>query len=214
MWDKPRIAYCRFLNRKPLFNKHCKKNKYNRVVTVAWNYDRENNILSYGATVYKKALVKNDNWKANRNDNWAKKPHRETAIQRYTNNPVRINFPLCYYVGKSNGYGYSDYESLDKRAVDWFIARNLISKLGCSTGEVETVHDIFVCDNFNKKYFPDFSDNTDSLRHNCLNNPDYYPYGYGRLVYNEDEEESFNPFIWSAALISLAGLICRFIFKG
>ena len=52
-----RFAHCRFLNKEPV----CKSNstpkngnRFDRVVTIAWNLDRETNILSYGAAVYRK----------------------------------------------------------------------------------------------------------------------------------------------------------------
>lgn len=53
-----------------------------RVVTVKYEYDRDSKTLRYGATIFRREHPK---------DNFTKKDHRQTAIDRFTKRPVVLS---------------------------------------------------------------------------------------------------------------------------
>ena len=76
--DKPRIAHCRFYKGESL---HDTLDKFDKVVTLAWNYDENTSVLTYAGTVYKKK---------NKRDHWIKRLHRDEALTRFFVAPVTI----------------------------------------------------------------------------------------------------------------------------
>lgn len=101
-----RLAHSRFLENSPAE----RKDLFDRVVSSAWTYDPKTSILTYGATVYRKA---------GKSDFWNKQMHKDTALERFTDSPLRIFLNNTHYCPK-----------LSSSAIDWFIARNLIFKFG------------------------------------------------------------------------------------
>jgi hypothetical protein len=57
--------------------------KFTRIVTICYTYDRQNQTLKYGATIYR---ATND-----RKDVFNRKKHNTTASERMKNNPVVID---------------------------------------------------------------------------------------------------------------------------
>ena len=130
-----RLSHCRFNNIKPLYKyKHCLA-ETNRVVSVAWKYDEKTEMLSYGATIYKKS-----------NDSWIKKDHSQTAIERFT------TCPLHFKVTFSN--------LTNRTSIDWYIARALVLKYGCyfkgvlEKGEILPYNTLDIEEGFREKYDP------------------------------------------------------------
>jgi len=103
---KPRIAHCRFYKGESLHNT---LDKFDKVVTLAWNYDENTSILTYGGTVFKKK---------NKQDYWIKRLHKDEALTRFNCTPIRV-----YLTNSSN-------RLLTKIGLEWFIAENLIYKFG------------------------------------------------------------------------------------
>lgn len=136
--EKPRVAHSRFFNNRPLFKLPWGNNdmKYDRVVTSAWVFDSENQILTYAATVYQKKHNK---------DFWVKKVHCEEALARFDKCPLRIH--LVGDVGEVSGH-----------AMDWFISTTLIFRFGCYNKkdvDVRRIHgEVFLKDNFMETFDP------------------------------------------------------------
>ncbi len=130
-----RLSHCRFDNIKPLYKyKNC-LTETNRVVSVAWKYDEKTEILSYGATIYKKS-----------NDNWIKKDHSQTAIERFTTCPLHFKVDLKKLITRTS--------------IDWYIARVLVLKYGCyfkgvlEKGEILPYNTLNIEEGFIEKYDP------------------------------------------------------------
>lgn len=129
--DLPRVSHCRFNKLEPIYLKSS-KNGFNRVVTVAWNFDTESKVLTYAATVFKKVRS---------NEIWVKKMHREEALERFEKSPIRIQFLDC------------EPKYLNKFAIDWFIARKLVFNFGCWADNQEHLQgEVRVPFGFNEKY--------------------------------------------------------------
>lgn len=116
-----RIAHCKFLDGIPIHetDKEEKMNHsgyYDKIVTCAWTLDRKNSVLTYGATIFRKA----DN-----RDHWVKADHRDKAIERYNTCPVVVKL--------INFDRYDKENAITDRAIDWYIARNLVLSLGAYT---------------------------------------------------------------------------------
>lgn len=108
------IAHCKFLEGLPVHetDKDEKMNHsgyYDKIVTSAWSLDRKYNILTYGATIFRKA----DN-----RDHWVKADHRAKAIERYNTCPVVVKLINL------------EKHEINDRAIDWYIARNLVLDVG------------------------------------------------------------------------------------
>lgn len=136
-----RLAHSRFLKNCP----SQQKDSFDRVVTSVWCYEPETSILTYGATVYKKA---------DKTDTWSKREHKEKAMQRFTDTPIRVKL-LC--APESNGIS-----ELGSTAVDWFISTHLVFEYGThnkTSPDVRRVHhERFIRDDFNTFYDPYYVD--------------------------------------------------------
>jgi hypothetical protein len=132
-----RLAHSRFLNSRPTQQ----KDSFDKVVTSVWSYDPETSILTYGATVYKKA---------DKSDTWSKREHKERAMQRFTDVPIRVKL-LC--APESSGIA-----ELESTAVDWFISTHLVFEYGTHNKTVPDVrrihHERYIRDDFNTFYDP------------------------------------------------------------
>ena len=137
-----RLAHSRFIDNKAV----AKVEKFDRVVTTAWVFEPQHSLLTYGATVYQCE---------NSKDHWDKRIHRERAIERFQNNPIRI-------VLKSDG----PIPEPCNISVDWFIASHLIFIFGTHNKnevDVRRIHgNVKIGSDFNNKYsllsvhFPDY----------------------------------------------------------
>lgn len=58
---------------------HIREN--NRIITIAFLYNVDNNSIRYGATIYKKE----------NNSSWNKKNHTNTAKSRFNTRPIELN---------------------------------------------------------------------------------------------------------------------------
>lgn len=104
--EKPRIAHLRFFKNKPVL---CTNGKYDRVVSLAWFYNVDEDELEYGATVWTKDSSK---------DHWCRKTHRECAVTRYYTVPVQLRLD------------FGDRYEFGPFVMDWFIASHLIYTQG------------------------------------------------------------------------------------
>jgi hypothetical protein len=126
-----RLAHSRFMKSEPAF---C-KDIFDKIVTSVWSFDPETKILTYGATVFRKST---------KNDFWNKRQHKNRALERFEQNPIRVK--LCV----QNGVHASELQS---SAIDWFISSHLIYKFGThnkNAPDVRRVH-------FETKVRPDFN---------------------------------------------------------
>jgi len=102
-----KIVHCRFYKKKRV----SKSELFDKIITIKWDYDIKNQILRYGATVYHKS-----------NKFWNKRDHKNTACNRFDNNPVIIDMII-----------ETDRSSIDndiKLSIDDLISTNLIYKFG------------------------------------------------------------------------------------
>lgn len=81
--EKVSIVHLKSLKGKTLKPNSIKKRnqKFDRVATVAWNFNKESGILRYAGTVFKKE---------SKDEQWNKREHTETAIKRYNSIPINI----------------------------------------------------------------------------------------------------------------------------
>jgi len=119
MWKNPRVTHCRFNKSVSIYDSPKQNNKFDRVVSIAWNYDTSANIIIYGATVFKRVSV---------DEQWTKKLHSKTALDRYTKNPVRV---MMFGVKLSD---------LSTDYIDWYIAEKLIYDHGCESHDGGLIH--------------------------------------------------------------------------
>ena len=128
-----RITHSRFYKHHPV----TRRDKFDRVVTSVWTYEPKTCILTYGAVVYTKESP---------TDFWVRRVHKEEAMKRFTENPIRIKLVR---VGL-------DRRELTSIAVDWFISTHLIFKVGTHNKEEVNVRRVQgecnVYDNFNEDY--------------------------------------------------------------
>lgn len=130
-----RIAHSRFMDKTPVM----KGERFDKVVTSAWSFDYNNSILTYGATIFTKKDCK---------DFWNKKDHREKAVERYTNNPIRVKLNVHTQV-------HTQVPELSNIAVDWYISMNLVYKFGCFNEKLDVrriQHEVNIKSDFNIKY--------------------------------------------------------------
>jgi len=151
----PRLSHCKLYKGKPVFD----ENKFDRVVTTAWNYESDVCILTYAATVYTKTSD---------TDFWKRKDHKEETLKRFKENPIRIKL-------------ISDRcPELMNNAMDWCIARDLVFKFGAFNKifpDVRRVHHEFKIHNdFNQHYYTLYSEiYKDNIQlENCQRNPMFY----------------------------------------
>jgi len=126
-----RVAHSKFCDDVPL-NRN--DNTFNKIVSSVWSYEPATRILTYGATVFRKTSNK---------DFWVRKSHRERALERFYQNPVRV----CL----SSQWGKVSLASV---AVDWFIARELIFKYGVQGGTELPIHEVVIDTYFNRQHDP------------------------------------------------------------
>lgn len=131
-----RLAHSRFLNGQVAFEKDI----FDKIVTTAWSYEPKTRILTYGSTVYKKM---------NKSDFWNKRQHKDQALSRFMENPLRIKL---ISVGR--------VPELNSVAIDWFISAHLIYKFGTMGKEIDVRrvhHETSIRPDFNEFYDPSFS---------------------------------------------------------
>ncbi len=132
-----RLAHSRFFHGQVAFEKDI----FDKIVTTAWSYEPETQILTYGATVYKKV---------NKNDFWNKRQHKDQALSRFMETPLRIKLVADGRVPE-----------LNSSAIDWFIGAHLIYKFGvCDrvNPDVRRVHhETNIRPDFNEFYDPSYS---------------------------------------------------------
>lgn len=135
-----RIAHCRFFKKEPIFKKEDgdnSKNCFDRVVTIAWKLDKTTGILEYGLTVFRKKGI---------SDHWNKRSHRNTAVDRFQNNPVRIHIRKLFPT------------EIDHIAMNWYIAEYLLYKYGSrNISDIATegdtrIHEVKIYPDFNQTY--------------------------------------------------------------
>ena len=117
MFQTCRVAHIRYRNGQHVhksFSDHM-----DRVVTVIWNYYPKKNILTYGATVYKKSGM---------TDRWSKQEHYDQAKTRFDVAPIMIKFDLI--------------EPFSKKAMDRYIADKVIYFYGCFSTVKDHTHAI------------------------------------------------------------------------
>lgn len=127
-----RLAHLHFNEGKPVR----KDEYYDRVVTVYWTFEPDVSILTYGATVFKKEYS---------SDHWKKKEHKQKALERYRNNPIRIHL-----ISKEQ-----NPKEIENFAMDWFVAKNLVFYYGAYHKglDVRRIHgEKEIPSNFNSKY--------------------------------------------------------------
>jgi len=133
--DKPRIAHCRFYKGESL---HDTLDKFDKVVTLAWNYDENTSVLTYAGTVYKKK---------NKRDHWIKRLHKDEALTRFFVAPVTVQL--------SNP---SDI-LLTRIGLEWYIVENLIYKFGAYDHDnKKDVYNAEIKPGFLEKYDPRYSE--------------------------------------------------------
>lgn len=129
-----RLSHSRFLKNSPAQ----KKDTFDKVVTTVWTFEPETSVLTYGATVYKKA---------GKSDFWNKKEHKEQAMKRFQENPIRVQL-----------LSRDTVPELMSRAIDWFISSHLVFKYGThnkTNPDVRRVHyENYISDDFNEFYDP------------------------------------------------------------
>ena len=134
-----RVSHLRFYQGCPVW----KDQNFDRVVTVASNYNSTTGKLIYGAVVFKKD---------SRRDQWLKKLHRELALRRFFHDSVTINL--------SNHSG----EELSLFAIDWYIAEELIFKYKASCQvDNKVIHKVNIYPGFNKMFDNMFSHKKPSI---------------------------------------------------
>jgi hypothetical protein len=134
-----RLAHSRFHKNIP----SDKKDSFDKVVTSVWSYDPGSSVLTYGATTYVKS---------GKSDFWNKKYHKETALKRFTENPIRV---------KLNPEDSKGNCELDSTAIDWFISSHMVYQYGTHNKIVPDVrrvhHERTIRSDFNEFYDPYFS---------------------------------------------------------
>jgi len=174
-----RIAHCRFekngSNGKKWESLY-RKDRFDRVVSIVWSFDNETRLLTYGATVYKKEGP---------SDFWVKKEHREKALERYHNNPVRVKLITVGNTG--NIYRNQDIYLLKRAAIDWYIALELIYLYGVSNKYKDTKTKL-IAHNFNKDY-DIFYDRVIEKR--LMKHQKYEPYT-NKSIRDLDQSDNYN----------------------
>ena len=136
-----RLAHSRFCGGEPAY---C-KDVFDKIVSSVWSFDPETKVLTYGATIYRKS---------GKSDFWNKRQHKNRALERFEQNPIRVTL--------INEKGVKPCE-LQSAAIDWFIASHLIYKFGThnkNAPDVRRVHfETKVRADFNSFYDPTFSEN-------------------------------------------------------
>ena len=131
-----RLAHSRFLDGQVAFE----KDVFDKIVTSAWSYEPQTRILTYGATVYKKV---------GKTDFWNKRQHKDQALSRFMENPLRIKLISVGRVPEMNSV-----------SIDWFISAHLIYKFGVCGKELDVRrvhHETGIRPYFNEFYDPSFS---------------------------------------------------------
>lgn len=136
-----RLAHSRFMQGEPAY---C-KDVFDKVVSSVWSFDPTTKVLTYGATIYRKS---------GKSDYWNKKEHKNRALERFEQNPIRVKLT----VGKGN-----NVPELQSSAIDWFIASHLVYKFGTHNKNFPDVRRIQfetrVRPDFNTFYDPTYSEN-------------------------------------------------------
>lgn len=120
MCERPRIAHARYYQG----NEVNKSSPYDRVITVVWTLenvkfeDGEGTLLTYGGTNFNKD---------SKTDFWDKRIHRERAMERFTNSPVRVRL-------------LNPENIVSDALMDWYIAQHLVYKFGMYTRGEQVLH--------------------------------------------------------------------------
>lgn len=130
-----RVAHSRFNKGIPV----CRGEAFTRIVTSVWSFESETAVLTYGATIFKKDHSK---------DHWNRKKHLERAVERFTNNPIRIVLKAI-----------NSIPEISNISMDWYIAQNLIYKFGTHNTIEPDIRRIQGTTNI----YPDFNTEYDSL---------------------------------------------------
>ena len=169
-----RLAHSRFLHGQVAFEKDI----FDKIVTTAWSYEPKTRVLTYGATVYKKM---------GKSDFWNKREHKDQALARFMENPLRIKLVSAGKVGE-----------LSSTAVDWFISAHLIYKFGTHdkiSPDVRRVHhETNIRPDFNEFYDPSCS-------------PKYILGGPLKRVEYEDDGLSFPLLVATFGILSSLSLL-------
>jgi len=132
MFKIARVCHVRYDKEKQIVHKRdC--DDYSRIVTVAWNYYPDKNMLLYGATVYTPA---------NKSDRWVKQDHADQARLRYQDKPVMIKFDNPAY--------------FSRLAMDRYIADHLVYRFGVEAKVLDYVHHFKHDESFVDKYDPEY----------------------------------------------------------
>lgn len=135
-----RLAHSRFCGGEPAYE----KDVFDKIVSSVWSFDPETKILTYGATVYRKSA---------KNDFWNKRQHKNRALERFEQNPIRVKLNV------ENGVKARELQS---SAIDWFISSHLIYKFGTHNKNVPDVRRVHfetkVRNDFNSFYDPTYSE--------------------------------------------------------
>ena len=136
---KMRPAHSRFYEGTPVW----KGEHFDRVVTTCWEI--QGNVLKYAAAVFRRE---------SKNAKWDKKLHRETAIQRFNETPIRVELSF-------GGSKEVDLTKLNGHAMDWYIATVLLPTFGGTSRFAKKHHHVSYPSHFNGEYhwvsFPSYS---------------------------------------------------------
>ena len=135
-----RLAHSRFCGGNPAYE----KDVFDKIVTSVWSFDPVTKVLTYAATVYRKSA---------KNDFWNKRQHKNRALERFEQNPIRVKLFV------NEGVNAAELQS---SAIDWFISSHLIYKFGThnkNSPDVRRVHfESRIRPDFNSYYDPTYSE--------------------------------------------------------
>jgi hypothetical protein len=110
-----------------------KSSPFDKIITVVWSY--KGSKLRYGATVYHKSK-----------QSWNKKKHRERALERYDENPIKVELT-----------SETGMPKLRYIAIDNFISTELIYKFGAYRKKDIMYQEKYPINKyFNNYYYPNY----------------------------------------------------------
>jgi hypothetical protein len=179
-----RISHCKFLNGLAIVEDLSDySGKYDRIVTSAWQYDSITRMLTYGATVFTKTSP---------TDYWRKQMHSKTAVERFRNSPVKVQFIFPED---------SEDNFLSNTAINWYIACNLIFKFKCESKETNEELELHYV-------------NVDPVCFNADYDPKDYLLSEYEYLGNENEDEKLNEYKQPTTSGNVLGYLCLGLLTG